>query len=233
MFHFPAFPPTPYEFEMQVTRHDSRRVTPFGHPGITARLTAPPGLSRPPTSFIGPWYQGIHRPPLPTTPQHHIPTDEPQTPRCSRPLCKSQPTTNPPPQTTHHHTAAHGQSTVMPGTKTTTPNPRPHPTSRPATTQTALAVPSEPQQGAHRRTRPDRPALSPPRTHPHPAQGTDASTRPYSTRPGHHRDPTRQCLRPEPPHPPVGGCGTPAPRPGRVAASGTGTRCSAKEPHAP
>jgi hypothetical protein len=68
MFHFPAFPPTPYEFEMQVTRHDSRRVTPFGHPGITARLTAPPGLSRPPTSFIGPWYQGIHRPPLPTYP---------------------------------------------------------------------------------------------------------------------------------------------------------------------
>src|SRR5690348_9688554 len=87
---------------MQVTRHDSRRVTPFGHPGITARLTAPPGLSRPPTSFIGPWYQGIHRPPLPTYPHtQHIPTDEPQTPRCSRPLCKSQPTTNPPPPTTH------------------------------------------------------------------------------------------------------------------------------------
>ena len=53
-----------------MTRHDSRQVTPFGHPGITARLTAPPGLSRPPTSFIGPWCQGIHRPPLPTYPQH-------------------------------------------------------------------------------------------------------------------------------------------------------------------
>src|ERR687885_727994 len=101
---------------MQVTRHDSRRVTPFGHPGITARLTAPPGLSRPPTSFIGPWCQGIHRPPLPTYPNHtnHNTTHTtPTTTRCSRPLCTSQPTTNPPPAT-HQQPAA-------PGTKTTTP----------------------------------------------------------------------------------------------------------------
>ena len=54
---------------MQVTPHDWCRVTPFGHPGITARLTAPPGLSRPPTSFIGSWCQGIHRPPLTTSPR--------------------------------------------------------------------------------------------------------------------------------------------------------------------
>ena len=51
---------------MQVTPHNWCRVTPFGHPGITARLTAPPGLSRPPTSFIGSWCQGIHRAPLST-----------------------------------------------------------------------------------------------------------------------------------------------------------------------
>ena len=50
-----------------MTRHDSCRVTPFGHPGITARLTAPPGLSRPPTSFIGSWYQGIHHLPYTTS----------------------------------------------------------------------------------------------------------------------------------------------------------------------
>ena len=102
MFHFPAFPPTPYEFEMQVTSHDSRQVTPFGHPGITARLTAPPGLSQPPTSFIGPWYQGIHRPPLPTYPQHNTHKTNHRTPKqkCSRPLCKSQPTTNPQPNPT-------------------------------------------------------------------------------------------------------------------------------------
>src|SRR5581483_4564265 len=45
------------------------RVSPFGHPRITARLTAPRGLSRPPTSFIGSWCQGIHRAPLKTWPQ--------------------------------------------------------------------------------------------------------------------------------------------------------------------
>src|SRR5690348_4548571 len=55
-----------------MTRHDSCQVSPFGHPGITARLTAPPGLSRPPTSFIGSWCQGIHRPPL-TTYTHQKP----------------------------------------------------------------------------------------------------------------------------------------------------------------
>src|SRR3954466_6639277 len=71
-----------------MTRHDSCQVSPFGHPGITARLTAPPGLSRPPTSFIGSWCQGIHRSPLTTSPQKT---------RCSRPLCTSQPTTKPRP----------------------------------------------------------------------------------------------------------------------------------------
>jgi hypothetical protein len=102
MFHFPAFPPTPYEFGMQVTRHDSRQVTPFGHPGITARLTAPPGLSQPPTSFIGPWYQGIHRPPLPTYPTHktHITTNH-RTPK-NKNARVHYANLNPPP--THHHT---------------------------------------------------------------------------------------------------------------------------------
>src|SRR5689334_16845915 len=66
MFHFPAFPPHALCIQAWVTRHDSCQVSPFGHPGITARLTAPPGLSRPPTSFIGSWCQGIHRSPLTT-----------------------------------------------------------------------------------------------------------------------------------------------------------------------
>src|SRR3569832_806831 len=66
MFHFPAFPPTSLCIQLAVTPHDWCRVTPFGHPGITARLTAPPGLSRPPTSFIGSWCQGIHRMPSAT-----------------------------------------------------------------------------------------------------------------------------------------------------------------------
>ena len=66
MFHFPAFPPHTLCVQVWVTPHDWCRVSPFGHPGITARLTAPPGLSRPPTSFIGSQCQGIHHAPLNT-----------------------------------------------------------------------------------------------------------------------------------------------------------------------
>jgi hypothetical protein len=69
MFHFPAFPPHTLCVQVWVTAHDDCRVSPFGHPRIKARLTAPRGLSRPPTSFIGSWYQGIHRAPLNTWPQ--------------------------------------------------------------------------------------------------------------------------------------------------------------------
>ncbi len=43
-----------------VTRYDPRRVSPFGHPGITACLTAPPGFSQPSTSFIASRCLGIH-----------------------------------------------------------------------------------------------------------------------------------------------------------------------------
>jgi hypothetical protein len=80
MFHFPAFPPLTLCVQVRVTGHDSCRVSPFGNPRIKARLTAPRGLSQPPTSFIGSWCQGIHRAPLLTWLQQ----------RCSRPLCSSQ-----------------------------------------------------------------------------------------------------------------------------------------------
>ena len=69
MFHFPSFPPHALCVQAWVTAHDDCRVSPFGHPRIKARLTAPRGLSRPPTSFIGSWCQGIHRAPLKTWPQ--------------------------------------------------------------------------------------------------------------------------------------------------------------------
>lgn len=52
-----------------MTAHDDCRVSPFGNPRIKAWLTTPRGLSWPPTSFIGSWYQGIHRAPLKTWPQ--------------------------------------------------------------------------------------------------------------------------------------------------------------------
>jgi hypothetical protein len=53
MFHFPAFPPLTLCVQVRVTAHDCCRVSPFGHPRISARLAAPRGLSQPPTSFIG------------------------------------------------------------------------------------------------------------------------------------------------------------------------------------
>ncbi len=79
MFHFPSFPPHALYIQARVTALTDGRVPPFGHPRITARLTAPRGLSRPTTSFIGSWCQGIHRAPLKTWPQ-----------RCSHPLFRSQ-----------------------------------------------------------------------------------------------------------------------------------------------
>jgi hypothetical protein len=76
MFHFPTFPPHALCVQARVTPHDWCGVPPFGNPRINARLTAPRGLSQPPTSFIGSWCQGIHRAPLKTWP-HKNPTTPP------------------------------------------------------------------------------------------------------------------------------------------------------------
>ena len=107
MFHFPTFPPHALCVQARVTPHDWCGVPPFGNPRINARLTAPRGLSQPPTSFIGSWCQGIHRAPLTTWPHKNTAQHAPgRTPlcgptrtllirvrRCSRPLCSSQRTT--------------------------------------------------------------------------------------------------------------------------------------------
>ena len=107
-----------------MTPHNWCRVTPFGHPGITARLTAPPGLSRPPTSFIGPWCQGIHQLPSHTSPTnkmlastiqlstHHQKKTNPTTQ--ARACSLRHPTG--PPTTSHQPTAS-----TPTGTKTTNP----------------------------------------------------------------------------------------------------------------
>jgi hypothetical protein len=99
MFHFPAFPPHTLYIQVRVTAGNKPdcRVTPFGHPRITARLATPRGLSQPPTSFIGSWCQGIHHALLVAWPQ-----------RCSRPLCSSQTTNNP---TTNPHLQAPTKTT--------------------------------------------------------------------------------------------------------------------------
>ena len=54
MFQFPGLAAYPYGF----------RVSRFGHPGLNARLTAPPGLSQSSTPFIAFWRLGIPHTPL-------------------------------------------------------------------------------------------------------------------------------------------------------------------------
>ena len=109
MFHFPTFPPHALCVQARVTPHDWCGVPPFGNPRINARLTAPRGLSQPPTSFIGSWCPGIHRVPLTTWPHTKTPHNrarkdtrraglqelfiDQESKRCSRPLCSSQRTT--------------------------------------------------------------------------------------------------------------------------------------------
>jgi hypothetical protein len=61
MFQFPRFPPLVLCVQTRVTPHDGCRVSPFGHPRIEARSTAPRGFSQSPTSFFGSRRQGIHR----------------------------------------------------------------------------------------------------------------------------------------------------------------------------
>ena len=112
MFHFPALPPAALCIQARATAHNGRRVSPFGNPRITAWLPAPRGLSQAPASFIGSWYQGIHRVLLKTwhNKKHYNTQRNPPPPerdtgapgiRCSRPLCSSQETdstTGPRPQ---------------------------------------------------------------------------------------------------------------------------------------
>ena len=101
MFHFPALPPAALCIQAGATPHDGGRVSPFGNPRITAWLPAPRGISQAPTSFIGSWYQGIHRVPLKTWLHNSLqirrgppPSKKTRGPgiRCSRPLCSSQET---------------------------------------------------------------------------------------------------------------------------------------------
>jgi hypothetical protein len=63
MFHFPTFPLPALYIQAGVTRSLERPggVSPFGNPRITARLSAPRGLSQITTSFFGSRCQGIHR----------------------------------------------------------------------------------------------------------------------------------------------------------------------------
>lgn len=78
---------TPYFIQVQVTGHDSSRVSPFGHPRITARLPTPQGLSQAPTSFIGSRCQGIHHVPFNACHTNTQPTPHPQRAPASMSTC--------------------------------------------------------------------------------------------------------------------------------------------------
>ena len=102
-----------------MTAHNHGRVSPFGHPRINAQLATPRGISQPPTSFIGPWYQGIHHVPYITWPQ-----------RCSHPLYSSQPP--------HEHHTTHTRNTAphRPPHTRDTPQPNSMPSTPPITGRT-------------------------------------------------------------------------------------------------
>ena len=120
MFHFPAFPPHTLCVQMWVTAHDDCRVSPFGNPRIKAWLTAPRGLSWPPTSFIGSWYQGIHRAPLKTWPQMLASTVQFSN--------NDQPPTTPGPLRSSLGPALKATSRPYPQTPNSVPGPLPHST---------------------------------------------------------------------------------------------------------
>ena len=61
MFQFTRLPPRALWIQARVRAHYHAQVSPFGDPGIKGWSAPPPGLSQPPTSFIGSWRQGIHR----------------------------------------------------------------------------------------------------------------------------------------------------------------------------
>src|SRR6201996_3700607 len=109
MFHFPGFPPLALYIQARVTPHDGCRVPPFGHPRIKALSAAPRGLSRPDTSFIGSWYQGIHRAPLHTytrmkSSRYSTLQSSNLKTRCSHPLSSSQTPHRTPDRTRTHQT---------------------------------------------------------------------------------------------------------------------------------
>ena len=61
MFQFPGLPLSALCIQAEVPAHYHGWVSPFGSPGIKGWSAPPPGLSQPPTSFIGSWRLGIHR----------------------------------------------------------------------------------------------------------------------------------------------------------------------------
>jgi hypothetical protein len=165
MFHFPSFPPNTLYIQVRVTGHISSRVSPFGHPRITARLPAPRGLSQAPTSFIGSWCQGIHRAPLKTYPTHaknctdtkmlastvqFSSNGQPQPPPDTNPTTVERYIRRPQPTPTTHQTSQPSQCSECPESKAKEPKspcPLPQdPTACHKPPPTSIPVPSPPRK---------------------------------------------------------------------------------------
>ena len=137
MFHFPAFPLTAYTFSSKSHTTTACGVSPFGHPGLNTRLSAPPGLSQIPTSFIGSYCQGIHHAPLNT--YTHVQATRTQN---NRILCRDKnkmlastmqfPNNNP---HHHHHNHKTGCSYLKQGQHSKPQSREPNSAPTPTTTQ--------------------------------------------------------------------------------------------------
>ena len=145
----------PYTFRRESPgRKTPGGVSPFGHPRITARLSAPRGLSQISTSFFGSRCQGIHRLLLETyRPQRKIaitrttPTNRPAPYadlRCSRPLCSSQHTIG------TNQATSNRQRPISPNEGPSRPNPEP-----PQPWQPGSPVPQDPTTCTSRHQPPD------------------------------------------------------------------------------
>lgn len=108
-------------------------VSPFGNPGITARLSTPPGLSQIPTSFIGSCYQGIHHALLNTYNDHTI-AKTLKDARVHYAVPKQQPPPPSPPTTGQLPAAGKHYSKQQ-------PHHQPHPTQRHNQQHNAVIIP--------------------------------------------------------------------------------------------
>ena len=66
MCHFAGLPSPALCVQAGTRAHYHAWVSPFGNPRVKGRSAPHRGLSQPSTSFVGSWYQGIHRVPLVT-----------------------------------------------------------------------------------------------------------------------------------------------------------------------
>ena len=125
-----------------MTRHHSCRVSPFGHPRIHARLTAPRGISQPPTSFIGSQCQGIHHAPLNTyntKPKNESPTHTTTAHAGIRKIAHQTP------KSPHHPYRRHEHNLLPRCSQPLSTNQTPHPTTKAG--RQPSPIPGFPQTG--------------------------------------------------------------------------------------